>query len=104
MALVPLPLRWVQGRKGRIPRRASCSEQNPRSFLVGSNYVSVSVSILAYCNHNRPEMFRKTYLPTWDLIQLVGIDFGRSIGKPIAREITACEQTPNARETLNSTV
>ena len=35
---------------------------------------------------------------------LVVTDFGRVIGNPIARAMTACAQTPRARDTLNSTV
>ena len=31
-------------------------------------------------------------------------DLGRTIGYPIARAMTACEQIPNARETEKSTV
>ena len=35
---------------------------------------------------------------------LVVTDFGRVMGSPIARAMTACEHTPRARDTLNSTV
>jgi hypothetical protein len=35
---------------------------------------------------------------------LVVTDFGRVIGNPIARDITACAHTPRARDTLNNTV
>ncbi len=37
-------------------------------------------------------------------IHLVVTDFGRVIGSPMARAMTACEHTPSARDTANSTV
>ncbi len=37
-------------------------------------------------------------------IHLVVTDFGRVMARPSARAMTACEQTPSARDTANSTV
>lgn|GEM_PF-4232743 len=38
------------------------------------------------------------------LIQAVGTDLGRVMGSPRPRAMTACAQTPSARETANRTV